>query len=229
MRKKGDKEKKTIIDDNNCVKELKILCYVPAHWLPGFEPTEDKMRLRFPIPKWKGPLVKAHFLGLQEDPNSQYPKQIGPLNPDWIKHFFKGVFVHLVMLKPNHWWPMVIGSARHGEDEKAPEELLVSKIKIKYPQHELDQCFIHGVVSSFYYWGLTQVSCRLCDTAHTFEWLTKTFALKELKNVMQEYAPCIGVCKVYNVCRKNKKSKKLSKQDKASETNSTCKLTVLRL
>jgi hypothetical protein len=72
--KKGDKEKKKIIDDNNCVKELKSLCYVPAKWLPGFEPTEDKMRSRFPIPKWKGPLVKTHFLGLQEDPNSPYQK-----------------------------------------------------------------------------------------------------------------------------------------------------------
>ncbi len=49
--KEGDKEKKS---------------YVPAKLLPGFEPTEDKMRSRFPIPKWKGPLVKAHFLGLQE-------------------------------------------------------------------------------------------------------------------------------------------------------------------
>jgi hypothetical protein len=28
--KKGDKEKKKIIDDNKCVKELKSLCYVPA-------------------------------------------------------------------------------------------------------------------------------------------------------------------------------------------------------
>jgi hypothetical protein len=30
---------------------------------------------------------------------------------------------------------------------------------------------------------------------------------------MQEYAPCIGVCEVYNVRRKNKKIKKLSIQD----------------
>ena len=113
------------------------------------------------------------------------PEKIGPLNPDWIKHFFKGVFVQLVMLKPNHWWPMVIGSARHAEDEKAPEELFVSKSKIKDPQHELDQCFIRGVASSLYYCRLTQASWRLCDTAHKFEWLTKTFPLKELKNVMQ--------------------------------------------
>jgi hypothetical protein len=70
-------------------------------------------------------------------------------------------------------------------DDKAPEELLVSKIKIKYPQHELDQCFIRGVASSLYYCGLTQASWRLCNTAHKFEWLTKTFPLKELKNVMQ--------------------------------------------
>jgi hypothetical protein len=74
--KKGDKEKKKIIDDNNYVKEPKSLCYVPAQWLPGFEPTEDEMRSRFPIPEWKGPLVKAHFLGLQEDPNSRYPKKL---------------------------------------------------------------------------------------------------------------------------------------------------------
>jgi hypothetical protein len=39
------------------------------------------------------------------------PKKLGPLNPDWIKHFLKGVFVRLIMLKPNHWWPMVIGNA----------------------------------------------------------------------------------------------------------------------
>jgi hypothetical protein len=53
----------------------------------------------------------------------------------------------------------------------------------------------------------------VCDTAHKFECLTKTLALKESKNVMQEYVPCIGVCEVYNVCRKNKKIKKLSIQD----------------
>jgi hypothetical protein len=130
--KKGDKEKKKIIEGNNYIEEIKSLCYVPAKWLPGFEPTEEEMLSGFPIPKWKWPLVKAHFLGLQEDPNSQYPKKIGPLNPDWIKYFFKGVFVQLVMLKPNHWCPMVIGNARHAEDDKAPKELLVSKIKIKY-------------------------------------------------------------------------------------------------
>jgi hypothetical protein len=50
----------------------------------------------------------------------------------------------------------------------------------------------------------------VCDTAHMFEWLTKTLALKELKNVMQEYVPCIGVCKVYNVRPKNKKIPQLS-------------------
>jgi hypothetical protein len=46
------------------------------------------------------------------------------------------------MLKPNHWWLMLIGSARHAENEKAPKELLVFKIKIKYPQHALSMSSI---------------------------------------------------------------------------------------
>jgi hypothetical protein len=80
MRKKETRKRKNI-DDNNCVKELKSLCYVPAKWLPGFEPAEDEMWSRFPIPKWKGPLVKARFLGLQDDPNSQYPKNNWTIEP----------------------------------------------------------------------------------------------------------------------------------------------------
>ena len=38
--KEGGKEKKKVIDENNYVKEIKSLCYVPARWLPGFEPKE---------------------------------------------------------------------------------------------------------------------------------------------------------------------------------------------
>jgi hypothetical protein len=211
--KKGDKQKQRVIADNHCVKEMKSLCYVPAKWRPGFEPTKKDLLSNIALPAWQTPLVKAHFLGLQKNPKSEYPKKIGPLNPEWIKHFFKGVFVQLVMLKPNHWWPMVIGNARNADADKAPTELMVLKLKIKYPQHELDQCLIRGVASSLYYCGLKEMSWKVSGTAHKFECLTKTLALKELRNVMQEYVPCIGKCTVYNVRAKNKKIKQLSIED----------------
>ena len=41
--KKGDKQKQKVIADNHCVKEIKSLCYVPAKWRPGFEPTEKEL------------------------------------------------------------------------------------------------------------------------------------------------------------------------------------------
>jgi hypothetical protein len=134
------------------------------------------------------------------------------LNPDWIKHFIKGVFVQLIMLRPNHWWPMVIGNA-HYEDDKAPEELLVSKVKIKFPQHDRDQCFIGGVASSLYYCGLIEEANRIKNLAHKFEFIPKPAALQELKRVMRELAPCIGDCMAFNLRTKNKKIKHLTIQD----------------
>jgi hypothetical protein len=40
--KREDKAKKRVIDENAYVKEMKSLCYIPAKWLPGFEPAEDE-------------------------------------------------------------------------------------------------------------------------------------------------------------------------------------------
>jgi hypothetical protein len=116
------------------------------------------------------------------------------------------------MLKPNHWWPMVIGKARY-ENDKAPGELLVPKIKIKYPQNDRDQCFICGVASSLYYCGLKQASHEICQGAQKFEFITKPQALKELRHVMRELVPCIGDCMVFNVRTKNKKNNELTIQD----------------
>ena len=223
-RKKGDQEKKRIVDESNYVKEIKSLAYIPAKWLPGFEPPEedtddeDKLgdhgtRPRRRKPIGQAPLVKAHFMALQKDPKSQYPKKVGPLNPQWVKHFFKGVFVQLVMLRPNHFWPLVIGNSRH-ELDKAPPELLVSTVKIKYPQYDRDQCFIRSVASSLYYCGLKKESSKLCSqSAHKFEFITKKVAVKEIQKLMRETVPCIGTCTVYNVRSKNGTIKELTIKD----------------
>jgi hypothetical protein len=41
----------------------------------------------------------------------------------------------------------------------------------------------------------------------------KNIRFKRIEECHEEYAPCIGVCEVYNVCCKNRKIKKLSIQD----------------
>ena len=72
-----------MIDENAYVKEIKSLCYVPAKWGPGLEPAEDEKMDADPPVQLLGrkhratePLVKAHFLGLQKDSKSKYPKKI---------------------------------------------------------------------------------------------------------------------------------------------------------
>jgi hypothetical protein len=91
--------------------------------------------------------------------------------------------------------------------------LLVSKIKIQYPQHQSDQCFIRGVASSLYYCRFKEASEKILESAHKFEFITKTKALTELKNIMGESVPCIGKCTLYNECPKNKKIKTLTIED----------------
>jgi hypothetical protein len=203
----GDKEKKEAIKESTYVKEVKSLSYVPAKWYPGDEPAAEEETDEDsapddqpPLPRLLGPKprVPAHFLGLMHDPKSKFAKQTGPLNPDWVKYYFKGVFVQLVMLQPGRWWPVVVGKSREG-NSAAPKDLLVPRIKIIFPQNSQDHCLIKGVASSLFYCGLKAEAHKISGSASKFECLTKPLALQELKNIMRNLVPCIGDCMVFNV------------------------------
>jgi hypothetical protein len=95
------------------------LMYVPAVWADGDEPNEEdkeeedkedednKEKIGNKKPR---PLFEAHFMGVTYSPATKATKDVGPLSPKWVQHFFKGVYVNLIMLRPHHMWPMVVGN-----------------------------------------------------------------------------------------------------------------------
>jgi hypothetical protein len=127
----GDKVRKSEVKEFTLVKELTQLMYVPTVWQDKDgeneegeeEDTADQNK------KARQPSVKAHFLGFSYDVEKKQSNKTEPLNPEWVRRFFKGVYVNLVMLKPNHWWPCVAGHARP-QDDFAPKDLLVSGVPV---------------------------------------------------------------------------------------------------
>jgi hypothetical protein len=153
------------------------------------------------------------FMGMSHDGSTLTVYKVGPLNPDWVQRFFKGVYMQLVMLRPNTWWPMVIRKARN-EDDVAPTDLLTSGIKVRYQQFDFKQCLIMEVAPSLYYGGLIKEAHELFRLAPTFELLTESIALKELKRTMQKCIPYIGDCEIFNVRNAKKRTiRKLSVED----------------
>jgi len=157
--------------------------------------------------------VAAHFMGYTLCPERNESTKVGPLNPAWIRRFFKGVYVNLVMLEPNHWWPMVVGKARP-EDDVAPSDLRLSEIPVFYQQFDREQCLIMGVASSLHFCGLVQEAKAISLLAGKYEYLTKKIALKELKKDMQQFVRCIGDCEIFNAkTAKKRPTNKLSIQE----------------
>jgi hypothetical protein len=135
------------------------------------------------------------------------------LNPKWVEYVFKGVFVELVKIKPRHWWPVVLGEARESHDV-APETLLVSKVRVKYPQFDRDRCLVNSMASTLYYCGEQEASTQFAGMGCQFESLGKKPALKKLREMMREFVPCIGDGEVFNIrAGKKKVIKALSVED----------------
>jgi hypothetical protein len=65
---------------------------------------------KIPNEKQPEPLESAFFMGFTYDLITT--TKVGPLNPDWVQQFFKGVYIQLFMFKPRHWWPTVVGKGR---------------------------------------------------------------------------------------------------------------------
>jgi hypothetical protein len=129
----GDKVSNKDVEETTFVKELMQLMYVLAVWMDGDKPNKEDMeeedkeeednkeKTAKEEPK---PLFGAYFMGYKYSPATNNTKKVGPLNPEWVQRFFKGVNVNLVMLQPHHWWPMVVGNA-HPQDKHAPNALAV--------------------------------------------------------------------------------------------------------
>ena len=169
------------VDDT--VTELSALMYIPPQY--DREISEDK------------PTVYAHFQGLKlkrqatDTDTRTGTTVVKRLNPTWVKWFFDGVYVQLIMMKPNTWWPVVIGSHRK-EATTAPESLLVKEIFMKYPQHDLDHCLTKGMASCLFYCGERDVAQTLSRLGRQFVHLTKHVAIQYLRTKMKEMLPCIG-------------------------------------
>jgi hypothetical protein len=163
----GDKVRRDEVAEIALVKELTQLQYVPAVWRAGEEPgkegEEDEAEVEMldddgeetPKEKRLEPLREAHFLGYTYSPVVKHSTKVGHLNPEWVRRFFKGFYVNLIMLEPFRWWPAVIGNACAHDDE-VPSALLVPGIPVFYQQFDWEQCLIMGVASSLHYCGLVK-------------------------------------------------------------------------
>jgi hypothetical protein len=159
-------------------------------------------------------LEEAHFVGYPYNLITSKSTRVGPLNPEWVRHFFKGVCANLVMLKPKHWWPMVIGHARKVHDD-VPNKLLIKEIKIQYEQFDREQCLIMGVASSLHYCGLLKEATKgISLLARKFKFLIQHVALNQLRKYMQQLVSCLGKCEIFNVRSAKKRTiKNLSIQE----------------
>jgi hypothetical protein len=222
----GDKVRKKEVDTITMVKEITQLQYIPASWTPGDKPYKDSKDDESKVevsdddveetPKEKAPepLRKAHFMGFTYNPDVKKLTKVGPLNPEWVQRFFKGVYVNIIMLEPYRWWPMVVGNSRV-HDAGPSSASLVPHIPVFYQQLERDQCLIAGPASSLHYCGLSSQGMSLQLQARRFEDLPKEIASIQLREDMRRKVPCIGECVMFNTkTSKNKSIKRnLSIQD----------------
>jgi hypothetical protein len=176
----------------------------------------------FKIPKensyiYHRPIIRTSFTGKQKNPKGGKETICRDIDPRWVEYYFNHIFVNLVMLHPEEWIPVPIGSTRPAE-EKAPETLLVRKVRIPYQQFDHDRCLPLGMASCLDYCGERAAARQLSNEASEFEILTRDFAIKRLKKSMLQFIPCIGDCTIFNVRNAKKRSiRKLSIEDLITE------------
>ena len=156
------------------------------------------------------PTVREQFDGMMRDPRKNKDVITREIDPRWVHYHFRPIFVNLVMMSPNVWFPVPIGNSRPA-DEMPPVELMVKKVPIRYQQFDRDQCLLMGVASCLYYCGEKEAAVTLSNEALQFENLTSDLAIKKLKGTMLKFVPCIGDCTVFNVRNAKKRAiKRLS-------------------
>jgi hypothetical protein len=159
------------------------------------------------------PLIREHFSGMVKNPTGGNEILSKEIAPSWVRFYFSHIFVELVMLSPNQWFPVPVGNSRP-VDEKAPANLLVTKVPIRYQQLDRDHCLLLGVASCLDYCGETEAAVKFSHQATQCENLTRDLAIKKLKDAMLQFLPCIGDCTIFNVRNAKKRTiKKLSIED----------------
>jgi hypothetical protein len=95
------------------------------------------------------PKKAAHFQGMVNLPNE--PSHIiRDVDPAWCEYVFNPVFVKLVKMVPNQWWPVVVGKASL-VDKDNPMPNLITKVGIKYQQGDKNQCLFKATASALHY------------------------------------------------------------------------------
>jgi hypothetical protein len=156
------------------------------------------------------PTVREQFDGIMRDPRNNKDVITREISPRWVHYHFRPIFVNLVMMTPNVWFPVPIGNSRPA-DEMPPVALLVKKVPIRYQQFDRGQCLLMGVASCLYYCGEKEAAVTLSNEALQFKNLTSDLAIKKLKEAMLKFVPCIGDCTIFNVRNAKKRAiKKLS-------------------
>ncbi len=159
------------------------------------------------------PTSREHFSGMVKNPTGGNEILSKEIAPSWVRFYFSPIFVELVMLSPNQWFPVPVGNSRP-VDEKAPANLLVTKVPIRYQQLDRDHCLLLGVASCLDYCGETEAAVKFSHQATQCENLTRDLAIKKLKDAMLQFLPCIGDCTIFNVRNAKKRTiKKLSIED----------------
>jgi hypothetical protein len=153
----------------------------PAVWADGDRPNEkdskeeeeeeDEDNEKKTAKKKTQPLFEAHFMGVTYSPASKSTTDVGPLSPKWVQHFFKGVYMNLITLRPHHMWPMVVGNTCSQEDAHAPNALLIPDIPVCFQQFEREQCLVMGVASNLHYCGLLEEAKAMSLLAGKYEHL----------------------------------------------------------
>ena len=206
-----DEEEPHEVDENAIDSPLEIykLRYHKAEFQKKKEATG---KYRFDIQE-----SPEHFSGMMKDPKGGDEIVSKKIDPRWVRYHFHGVFVELVMLSPNVWFPVPVGNSRP-TDDKAPGKLLVTKILIRYQQFDRNLCLLMGVASCLHYCGLKEVAVTLSNEAMQFANLSRDLGITKLKETMLKVVPCIGDCTIFNVRNAKKRTiKKLSIEDLITE------------
>ena len=99
---------------------------------------------------------------------------------------------------------MVVGNHCRSDDNQAPENYR-TKIRVPFPQGNLDHCLFLCLASALHYLGLRLEASKLASMAAKGEALPVNDGIKTLISYMKDCAPSICVPTIFNDSHKKRK------------------------